>query len=112
MLILGAVGLAACQPAAAPTTAMPVATEAVVASPTEMPAPTEAATTDALTGNWILVSAGPAETQVPLPAGVVVTANFANGTVSGSSGCNSYNATYVLMGGGLALLGLLRRRKS
>jgi heat shock protein HslJ len=98
MLLLGAVGLAACQPATAPTPALPAATEAVVASPTEMPVPTAAATTDALTGNWTLVSYGPADAPVPLPEGVEVTANFANGTVSGRSGCNNYTATYVLMG--------------
>lgn len=99
LLVMGALSLAACQPAAAPTTALPAATEAVVASPTaEMPAPTEAATTDALTGNWTLLSSGPAAAPVPLPADIEVTANFADGNVSGSSGCNRYNATYVLDG--------------
>jgi heat shock protein HslJ len=45
-----------------------------------------------LNGKWVLV---PASLGVPVPAGVSVTAEFGDGRVSGSDGCNSYFAGYT-----------------
>ena len=48
-------------------------------------------------GLWVLNSAR----DVPLPAGVVPTAGFHDGTVRGSTGCNQYSAPYTVDGDAL-----------
>jgi heat shock protein HslJ len=105
-LVLVAAGLGACAPTAEPTTGaeatLPAATEAVAVSPTEMTT-TTVGTTDALAGNWVLVSYGDAKTPTEVPAGVTVTAKFAAGQLSGNNGCNNYNATYTIDGSKLTI---------
>jgi heat shock protein HslJ len=51
-----------------------------------------------LTGtNWVLVSYGDPASPQAVPADTVITAIFSpDGYVSGTSGCNQYNATYTL----------------
>jgi heat shock protein HslJ len=51
-----------------------------------------------LTGtNWILISSGDPAAPLPVPADVVITAVFTpDNYVSGFSGCNQYNASYIL----------------
>ncbi|NJD58662.1 MAG: META domain-containing protein [Anaerolineae bacterium] len=47
--------------------------------------------------NWILVSYGNQASPTPVPAGAVITAVFSpEGSVSGFSGCNHYNAGYSI----------------
>jgi len=47
--------------------------------------------------NWVLVSYGDPASPQAVPADTVITAVFsADGYVSGSSGCNQYNATYTV----------------
>jgi heat shock protein HslJ len=95
-------GVSACQPTAEPTadpgagaeTAAP-ATEAA----TEAPEPTAATMTDSgLSGSWTLVSMGDPASPTAVPEGLEVTANFTDGTVSGTSACNSYNAPFTVEG--------------
>lgn len=50
---------------------------------------------------WTLVSYAADGDQLPVPDGVEATATFADGTVQGSSGCNSFNGSYELDGDGL-----------
>jgi len=47
---------------------------------------------------WILTSYDSNRTSTPVPAGVTVDATFADGTVSGSGGCNSYSGPYEIDG--------------
>ena len=51
---------------------------------------------------WVL---DPASLGVPLPTGVAITANFSASTVSGSSACNTYQATYTTDAAGTFTLG-------
>jgi heat shock protein HslJ len=54
--------------------------------------------------DWVLVSMGDPANPQPIPAGTTITAVFsADGTLSGSSGCNQYNATYTLQGDQITL---------
>ena len=54
---------------------------------------------------WQLVSvADDSGALVEVPAGVEATATFADGTVSGSSGCNNYSASYTLDGDSLSIM--------
>ncbi len=55
---------------------------------------------------WNLTGMAGAEgTLAPLPDGVVVSANFSGGTVSGTSGCNQYSGSYTLDGDSIAWSG-------
>jgi heat shock protein HslJ len=51
--------------------------------------------------SWRLTVQDVEGTETPVPAGVVVTAVFADGQVTGSAGCNTYNATYTASGSNL-----------
>ena len=51
---------------------------------------------------WVL---DPASLGVPLPTGITITANFSASTVSGSSACNTYQATYTTDATGTFTLG-------
>ncbi len=54
---------------------------------------------------WQLVSvADESGALVEVPAGVEATATFADGAVSGSSGCNNYSAGYTLDGESLSIM--------
>ena len=54
---------------------------------------------DALDGTgWFLTAYGPADAPQSVPGGIEATANFANGAISGSAGCNSYSGSYTLEG--------------
>lgn len=64
---------------------------------------TPAAAADPLAGSWTLVSSGDGEAPTAVPAGVEVTANFAEGRISGTSGCNRYGAAYTLDGAALTI---------
>jgi heat shock protein HslJ len=56
-----------------------------------------------LTGTrWVL---DPASLGVAVPAGTSITANFSATTISGSSGCNTYRATYTVGADGAFSLG-------
>ena len=105
-LVLAIVGLAACAPTAEPTTGaeatLPPATEAIAVTPTEAMT-TTAPVTDALAGNWVLVSYGDAMAPTEVPAGVTVTAKFDAGQLSGNNGCNSYTGTYTVDGSNLTI---------
>ena len=74
-----------------PPTATPVPPTAtpVPAPPTDTPVPPPP-----LTGNWVLQSLN----GNPLAPDTQITANFNNGQLSGSGGCNSYNTTYAIDG--------------
>lgn len=50
---------------------------------------------------WTLVSYVEGGGQQAVPAGVEATATFADGTVQGSSGCNSFSGSYEVSGDGL-----------
>jgi heat shock protein HslJ len=50
--------------------------------------------------------AGPAGDLASVPDGVVATATFADGQVSGSTGCNRYHGAYEVTGDRIALTGL------
>jgi heat shock protein HslJ len=53
---------------------------------------------------WRLAAfAGPAGAVVPVPAGIIASAVFAVGVVSGSTGCNRYHAPYRLDGTALEI---------
>ncbi len=53
---------------------------------------------------WQLIEyVGAAGGVVSVPAGVTVTATFANGTLSGNGGCNNYNASYTVDGNKLSI---------
>ncbi|HLA16026.1 MAG TPA: META domain-containing protein [Candidatus Limnocylindrales bacterium] len=47
---------------------------------------------------WVLSSHDVSGTATPVPGGVTVDATFEAGTVDGSGGCNSYNASYKVNG--------------
>jgi heat shock protein HslJ len=49
----------------------------------------------------------PQDNVVATTAGTMVTATFAEGTVTGSAGCNTYTGTYTLDGDKLAIAGLM-----
>ncbi len=51
--------------------------------------------------SWRLTVQDVEGTETPAPAGVVVTAVFADGQVTGSAGCNTYNATFTASGSNL-----------
>lgn len=54
---------------------------------------------------WLLVSvADDSGAIVDVPAGVEATATFADGSVSGSSGCNNYSASYTMDGDSLSIM--------
>lgn len=50
--------------------------------------------------NWVLTTGGQVST---LPAGVTSGTKFDNGTVSGSSGCNTYSGPFTTSGGSLTI---------
>ena len=53
---------------------------------------------------WRLVAcAGPDDGEVAVPEGVLASAVFADGVVSGSTGCNRYHAPYRLVEAGLEI---------
>lgn len=56
-------------------------------------------------GNWTVASyLNESDTRVlPLPD-TRITATFTNGTLSGSSGCNTYRTEYTAAGGGIIIL--------
>jgi heat shock protein HslJ len=51
--------------------------------------------------SWRLTVQDVEGTETPVPAGVVVTAVFADGQVTGSAGCNTYNASFTASGSNL-----------
>lgn len=51
--------------------------------------------------SWRLTVQDVQGTETPVPQGVVVTAVFADGKVTGSAGCNTYNATFTASGSNL-----------
>ena len=70
------------------------------------PVAAESADSAGLEGpTWLLVSvADDSGALVEVPAGVEATATFADGSVSGSSGCNNYGAAYTLDGESLSIM--------
>jgi heat shock protein HslJ len=48
--------------------------------------------------HWTLTSFGSGGTSTAVPAGIVVDARFAGGTIAGSSGCNVYSGPVTLSG--------------
>lgn len=56
---------------------------------------------------WRLVSFGEHD---PLPQDVEITAAFTDGRVSGSGGCNRYNAEYVVTGAGIEISEIMGTR--
>ncbi len=63
--------------------------------PTNTPAPE----TPPLVGAWNLVQLN----GQPLAPGTIISANFNNGQVSGSGGCNTFNATYTTNGNNVTI---------
>ncbi len=56
-------------------------------------------------GAWRLTQyLGPNNTQVPALASATPTATFAGGTITGTTGCNSYTMTYTLSGSTLTMM--------
>jgi len=53
--------------------------------------------------SWRLSSTTSGSTTTPVPSGIVVDATFQGGKVSGSAGCNAYNATYSTDGANLTI---------
>ena len=51
--------------------------------------------------SWRLTVQDVEGTETPVPQGIVITAVFADGGVTGSAGCNTYNATYTASGSNL-----------
>jgi heat shock protein HslJ len=107
LIVFAALAVAACQPPAEPTaeSAEPAVPTLAAATeePTEMPTEAPDAEGDAPSGNWTLVSMGSGADPVPVPDGLEVTANFVDGTVSGTNGCNNYNAPYTVDGESLTI---------
>jgi heat shock protein HslJ len=88
-----AVILASCQPTPAPN---PPPTSAPTSAPAS-PEPTSVPTVnldEVYNQLWVLVGYGPQDSPLVVEQGTVITAQFtSDGTVSGSSGCNSYSGT-------------------
>jgi heat shock protein HslJ len=61
-----------------------------------------------LSGSWALSAIDGS----PIPGGVVATADFADGTVSGSGGCNRYSAPYTVDGGKLTVGPVMATRRA
>lgn len=56
---------------------------------------------------WLLTEyVGPGGNTVPVPEGVAATATFADGKISGSSGCNTYFGSYTVDGEALTISGV------
>ena len=89
LLLLGLV-LSACAPA----------TEAPTAQPTVVPTPTVVDLSPQLVDKlWVLAAYGDATNPTVVEEGTKVTALFAaDGSLSGSGGCNNYSSTYQLAG--------------
>jgi len=55
-------------------------------------------------GTWTLTQyLGPNNTQVPALASATPTATFANGMITGTTGCNSFTASYTVSGSSLTI---------
>lgn len=61
---------------------------------------------------WLLTTFDANGTAAHVPAGSTVDATFANGTVSGSGGCNAYNASYTALGTQLTIGPVAATRKA
>jgi heat shock protein HslJ len=57
-----------------------------------------------LVGGWQLTSQVVGGTMADIPAGVSADATFADGVMSGSTGCNRYSATYAVDGNALKIV--------
>lgn len=103
-LVLVVLLLAACGPQATqPGNEEPATTESPSspASPTEPPIEVDSQ----LSGTrWILTSyLNESGSMIPVVPGSRITAEFSNGQVGGSAGCNSYSGPYKLDGKGLSI---------
>jgi heat shock protein HslJ len=65
----------------------------------EPPPPTDTPAPPPLSGNWNLVSL----IGSPLAPNTAITASFNNGQLSGSGGCNTYNASYSTSGNSISI---------
>jgi polar amino acid transport system substrate-binding protein len=97
-------------PTELPPTATPTSTPTATLTPTELPptatpTPTEATPTNPLAGrSWQMTSYYDGQAVISALAGTEVTAVFGDdGSVSGSAGCNTYNATYQADGNSLTV---------
>ena len=90
LLLLFGLVLSACTPA----------TEAPTAQPTATPVPTVVDLSPQLVDKlWVLAAYGDATNPTVVEEGTKVTALFAaDGSLSGSGGCNNYSSTYQLEG--------------
>jgi heat shock protein HslJ len=100
--------LAACRPAATPTesptpeeTVEPSVTEVTAqqVTSTQTPEPTVDVLSELIDVQWVLVAYGETANPTVVEEGVTTTALFgADGSVSGSGGCNQYSGSYELNG--------------
>lgn len=83
-------------PTAAPPTAMPVPPTSTPVPPTDVP-PTATPQPPAIIGNWLMLTLNNGQgAMVSTIAGTTITAAFGNdGKLTGSDGCNTYNASYT-----------------
>ncbi len=69
----------------------------------EVPAGAGAHPDELLGTEWVLASFGPTVNETAVLAHTAVSAKFEEGQMHGSTGCNSYSATYRVDGRGLTL---------
>jgi polar amino acid transport system substrate-binding protein len=93
------------QPTATPTPTELPPTATPTSTPTATPTPTEMTPTNPLAGrSWQMTSYYDGQAIISALAGTEVTAVFGDdGSVSGSAGCNTYNATYQVDGNSLTV---------
>ena len=100
LLLIVLLALAACQPASLPVDTPAASTETAPESPADTPAAPAVASLDLSGTNWTLSSLDGA---LPL-ADVSVTLDFAaDGTVSGSDGCNRFSTSFTQDGASLTI---------
>lgn len=82
---------------------MAISYPAIAEHSSETPQPFHMAQSSSLTGNWRLANMTTPGSPMPMVPAPELTADFADGRISGSGGCNRFNGGYKTTGNQLSI---------